>query len=51
MTELINRFGFDVVEIGPLAESWRIQPGTPGYVERMNAEELTAALASATRKR
>jgi 8-hydroxy-5-deazaflavin:NADPH oxidoreductase len=47
VAELINGFGFDVVDIGPLAESWRIQPGTPGYTRRMNAQELTAALASA----
>jgi predicted dinucleotide-binding enzyme len=49
--ELIDVFGFDVVDAGPLAEGWRIQPGTPGYTRRMNAEELTAALASAERKR
>jgi 8-hydroxy-5-deazaflavin:NADPH oxidoreductase len=46
VAELIDGFGFDVVDVGPLAESWRIQPGTPGYVKRMNAKELTAALAS-----
>jgi 8-hydroxy-5-deazaflavin:NADPH oxidoreductase len=50
VAELIDKFGFDVVDAGPLAESWRIQPGTPGYVERLNAEELTAALASAGRR-
>jgi 8-hydroxy-5-deazaflavin:NADPH oxidoreductase len=50
VAELIDKFGFDVVDAGPLAESWRIQPGTPGYVERLNAEELTAALASARRR-
>jgi predicted dinucleotide-binding enzyme len=49
VAELIDGFGFDVVDAGPLAESWRIQPGTPGYVERLNAEELTAALAAAKR--
>ena len=49
MAELIDGFGFDVVDAGPLAESWRIQPGTPGYVQRLNAEELTAALAVAKR--
>jgi 8-hydroxy-5-deazaflavin:NADPH oxidoreductase len=50
VAELIDKFGFDVVDAGPLAESWRIQPGTSGYVERLNAEELTAALASARRR-
>jgi predicted dinucleotide-binding enzyme len=47
VAELIDGFGFDVVDAGSLAESWRIQPGTPGYTRRMNAEELTAALAAA----
>lgn len=50
VAELIDGFGFDVVDIGPLAESWRIQPGTPAYVQRMNAEELIAALAPAERQ-
>jgi predicted dinucleotide-binding enzyme len=49
VTELIDGFGFDVVDAGPLAESWRIEPGTPGYGVRLNAEELTAALAAAQR--
>ena len=51
VAELIDEFGFDVVDVGPLADSWRIQPGTPGYVERLNAKELTAALASVERGR
>jgi 8-hydroxy-5-deazaflavin:NADPH oxidoreductase len=46
VAELIDGFGFDVVDVGPLADSWRIQPGTPGYVQQLNAEELTAALAA-----
>jgi predicted dinucleotide-binding enzyme len=50
IADLSDGFGFDVIDVGPLAESWRIQPGTPGYVQRMNAEELTAALASAKRE-
>jgi predicted dinucleotide-binding enzyme len=49
VAELIDGFGFDVTDVGPLAESWRIQPGTPGYVQQMNAEELTVALAAAKR--
>lgn len=51
VAELIDVFGFDVVDAGPLAEGWRIQPGTPGYTRRLNADELIAALASAERKR
>ena len=49
--ELIDGFGFDVVDAGPLAESWRYQPGKPGYVQQLNAEELTAALTTAEPKR
>jgi 8-hydroxy-5-deazaflavin:NADPH oxidoreductase len=49
VAELIDGFGFDVVDAGPLAESWRIQPGTRGYVQQLNAEQLTAALAAASR--
>jgi 8-hydroxy-5-deazaflavin:NADPH oxidoreductase len=50
VAELIDGFGFDVVDAGPLAESWRIQPGTPGYVQRLNADELTTALAATERR-
>ena len=49
VTELLDRFGFDTVDAGPLADSWRIQPGTPGYGPQRNAEELRADLAAATR--
>lgn len=48
---LIDTFGFDVVEMEPLAESWRIQPNTPGYGPRRTAEELRADLAAARRRR
>jgi predicted dinucleotide-binding enzyme len=30
--ELIGRLGFDVVDAGVLAESWRLEPGMPVYV-------------------
>ncbi|HEX4354601.1 MAG TPA: NADPH-dependent F420 reductase [Polyangiales bacterium] len=49
VTDLLDRFGFDTVDAGPLAESWRIQPGTPAYGPRRNAEELRHDLASAQR--
>jgi len=49
VTELIDRFGFDVVDIGPLNDSWRIQRDTPGYGPRRNAEELRRDLATARR--
>ena len=46
---LIDDFGFDTVDAGLLSESWRIEPGTPGYGPRRNAAELRADLAAATR--
>ncbi|WP_210481797.1 NADPH-dependent F420 reductase [Naasia sp. SYSU D00948] len=48
---LIDELGFDVVDLGPLAEGWRIQRDTPGYVKRVGADELRAFLASAKRYR
>lgn len=48
---LIDQFGFDAVDIGPLAEGWRIQRDTPGYVTRFDADGLRAALAAAKRYR
>jgi predicted dinucleotide-binding enzyme len=47
--QLIDQFGFDVVDIGPLSESWRIQRDTPGYGPRRTAEELRRDLAAARR--
>ncbi len=49
VAQLIDRLGFDVVDIGPLAESWRIQRDTPGYGPRRNADQLRRDLAAARR--
>ena len=49
VAQLIDRFGFDVVDIGPLSDSWRIQRDTPGYGPRRTAEELRRDLATAQR--
>ena len=49
MTDLYDAFGFDAVNIGPLADSWRIERDTPGYGIRQNADELRANLAAAER--
>jgi predicted dinucleotide-binding enzyme len=46
---LIDDLGFDVVDVGPLAESWRIEPGAPGYGPRLDAEEMREALTAAER--
>lgn len=45
--EIIQALGFDALDAGPLAESWRQQPGTPAYCKDLNATELKAALAQA----
>ena len=49
VARLIDQFGFDVVDLGPLRESWRIQRDTPGYGPRRTADELRADLAAAQR--
>ncbi|MFY0526439.1 NADPH-dependent F420 reductase [Archangium gephyra] len=36
---LIDTFGFDVIDTGPLSEGWRFQPDLPAYYHRHNAEE------------
>ena len=49
VAQLIDQFGFDVVDIGPLSDSWRIQRDTPGYGPRRTADELRRDLAAAKR--
>jgi 8-hydroxy-5-deazaflavin:NADPH oxidoreductase len=51
VSQLIDEFGYDTVDAGPLKEGWRIQPGTPGYGPRRTAEQLREDLASAKRRR
>ena len=46
---LLDQFGFDTVDAGPLKEGWRIQRDTPGYGPRRTATELRLDLASAKR--
>jgi predicted dinucleotide-binding enzyme len=46
---LYDEFGFDTVNIGPLAESWRVERDRPAYGVRQNAEELRENLAKAER--
>jgi predicted dinucleotide-binding enzyme len=51
VTKMLDAFGFDTVDAGPLSEGWRIQRDTPGYGPRRNAEELQRDLAAAKRYR
>jgi predicted dinucleotide-binding enzyme len=46
---LIDEFGFDVVDAGPLAEGWRYQRDTAAYVVRLDADGLRTALGEAKR--
>ncbi|MCW3040554.1 MAG: hypothetical protein JWM31_2459 [Solirubrobacterales bacterium] len=48
---LIDDVGFDVVDAGPLPESWRQQPGTPSYGASLDVDGLRLALAQAARER
>lgn len=49
VTRLLDDFGFDAVDAGPLAEGWRIQRDTPGYGPRRTAAQLREDLAAAKR--
>lgn len=48
-TEMIDAFGFDVVDAGPLAEGWRFQRAMPGYCIPLPTADLKTALAAAQR--
>ena len=49
VARLLDEFGFDAVDAGPLKEGWRIQRDTPGYGPRRTADQLRTDLASAKR--
>ncbi len=48
---LIGELGFDTVDTGTIADSWRQQPGTPVYGLRGGTETVTKALAEASAER
>ena len=48
-TSIYDEFGFDTVDVGPLAESWRVERDRPAYVVRQNRDELIGNLARAER--
>jgi 8-hydroxy-5-deazaflavin:NADPH oxidoreductase len=49
VTALYDEFGFDTVDVGSVAETWRVERDQPAYVVRQTAPELEANLARATR--
>lgn len=48
---LIDELGFDTVDAGSLADSWRQQPDTPVYGLREGVAGVTEALAEASPER
>lgn len=46
---LLDEFGFDAVDIGPLEDSWRVERDRPAYVVRSNADQLRDRVAAAVR--
>ena len=51
MIALLDQIGFDGVDAGSLAESWKQQPGTPVYGAEVGAADLKALLEKATPER
>jgi predicted dinucleotide-binding enzyme len=48
---LIDALGFDAVDAGTVADSWRQQPGTPVYGTDLDAAGVSEALAAASPER
>lgn len=49
--DLVDEIGFDVVDVGPLAQGWRFQRDTPAYVIGENVSALKELLEEAKRYR
>src|ERR1700756_1694006 len=49
VAQLIDRIGFDSVDAGTIAESWRQQPGSPVYCVNPTKEELQQLLKNVDR--
>jgi predicted dinucleotide-binding enzyme len=47
VSTLLDEFGFDAVDAGPLDESWRFERDRPAYGVRMTAAEIPLKLAEA----
>lgn len=48
---LVDAAGFDAIDAGALANSWRHQPGTPAYCTDLEVDALEQALAKADKGR
>jgi len=51
VARLLDEIGFDTVDAGAISESWRQQPGTPGYLQDFGIEGVRAALHQARQER
>lgn len=49
--QLVDEAGFDTLDAGGLAHSWRQQPGTPAYCTELTLPELRDALSKADKAR
>jgi hypothetical protein len=49
--DLVEQLGYDAIDSGSLAESWRQQPGTPVYTADLDSERARKALADASPER
>lgn len=49
VSRLLDDFGYDAVDLGPLSESWRVERDTPAYGKRVTADELRDLAASTER--
>src|SRR6201987_2578257 len=49
VAQLLDRIGFDAVDAGTIAESWRQQPGSPAYCINPTKEELQQRLKNVDR--
>lgn len=51
VARLIDEIGFDTVDAGTIADSWRQQPGSPLYTKDFDRQGVTAALQQARPER
>lgn len=49
VAKLVDEFGFDAVDAGPLSEGWRFERARPAYCVPFKRDELAKVLASTTR--
>ena len=50
VAKLVDEFGFDVVDAGPLSEGWRFERARPAYCVPFKRDELAEVLAGTTRE-